>query len=432
MTGLTVEAVRSWRPDALAEAAIHIGSAQEAVDAQVRAARAAMTRLSDHWHGDAAQAAAQRMASEATTGFALADALESVRSTLASGAVDLGQARAAVLATVDAATAAGFTVAGDGRVAAPTLPPVITAPGDPDGAGAGRDAAQRALNNEAQELAETIATALLDVANTDQLVAGRLAEVEVPQTLQSAVDAYLQRAFSSGDVVGALGPVGAGGVALAQVIQGVLKSATKSRAYLGFLSASTAPITHYSAMVESFAKADAAMDAFANGRPLNPTLARFLGPQATGALRVAGKVFLPLTVLSGGIDVVTGGGYEGARGWATRGFGLAGAAGASALIAVGTTSLALGPVGLAVAGGAVLAYGAWSLGNLVWDNREAIGDFFASAGGAIADGWTATTDAVSSAVSDAADWAENQVGKAQDALADLGQGALNVISGGLW
>jgi uncharacterized protein YukE len=431
MAALTLEVVRSWRPEALADAATGVSTAQQAVDAQVQAARSAMTRLNDHWQGDAAQAAAQRMASEATSGFALADALESARSALASGATDLGRAKSAVLATVDAATAAGFTVAGDGRVTAPTLPPVMTAAGDPDGAGERRDAEQRALNEEAQEHADAISTALQDVATTDEQVADKLAAVEVPQTLQSAVDAYLQRAFASGDVIGALGAVGAGGVALAQVIQGVMKSATKGKAYLDFLKASSAPITHYAAMVENFAKADAAMDAFMNGKPLNPTLARILGPQVTSAVRVAGKAFLPLTVLTGVADMFTGGGYDGARGWATRGFGLAGAAGAGTLIAVGTGALALGPVGLAVAGGAVLAYGAWSVGNLIWDNREAIGDFVSSAGKAVWDGATTAWNATTDAVSDAADWAGDQVDKAKDAAADFGKGALNVLSGGL-
>ncbi|TKR23915.1 hypothetical protein FA014_08775 [Cellulomonas hominis] len=432
MGALTLEVVRSWRPEALAEAATGVGTAQQAVDAQVRAAKSAMTRLSDHWQGDAAQAAAQRMASEATTGFALADALESARSALASGSADLSRAKSAVLSTVDAATAAGFTVAGDGRVTAPTLPPVMTAAGDPDGAGAQRDAQQRALNTEAQEHADAISTALQDVATTDQQVADKLSAVEVPQTLQSAVDAYLQRAFASGDVIGALGSVGAGGIALAQVIKGVMKSATKGKAFLDFLRASGAPITHYQAMLDNFAKADAAMDVFKNGKPAAEWMTKLLGARGAGLLRTAGKAFLPLTVLTGLADTVTGGGYDGARGWATRGFGLAGAAGAGTLIAVGTGALALGPVGLAVAGGAVLAYGAWSVGNLIWDNREAIGDFVSTAGKAVWDGATTAWNATTDAVSDAADWAGDQVDKAKDAVSDFGKGALNVLSGGLW
>lgn len=430
MAALTLDVVRSWRPEALADAATGVGTAQEAVDAQVRAAKAAMTRLTDHWQGDAAQAAAQRMASEATSGFALADALESARSALASGATDLSRAKSAVLSTVDTAVAGGFRVDGDGRVTAPTLPPVMTAAGDPDGAGAQRDAEQRALNADAQVHADAIATALQDVATTDQRVADSLSAVEVPQTLASAVDAYLQRAFASGDVIGALGSVGAGGIALAQVIKGVMKSAGKSKAFLDFLKASSAPITHYAAMVENFAKADAALDVFKNGKPAAEWMTKLLGQKGVGALRTAGKAFLPLTVVTGLADVVTGGGYEGARGWATRGFGLAGAGGAGALLAAG--ALGLGPVGLAVAGGAVLAYGAWSLGNLVWDNREAIGDFLGSAGKTVWNAGAAAVDWTKDAASNAVDWAGDQVSKAKDAVSDFGKGALDVVSFGLF
>jgi uncharacterized protein YukE len=428
MAALTLEVVRGWRPEALAEAATGVATAQQTVESQVEAARSAITRLTDVWDGDAARAASERMAREATTGFELADALEAARSALAAGATDLGRARSAVLSTVDAAVAAGFRVDDDGRVTAPTLPPVMTAAGDPDGAAARRDADQRALNDEAEQHAEAIGSALTAVATTDQQVADRLSAVEVPQTLASAVDAYLQRAFESGDVIAALGGVGAGGVALAQVIQGVVKSATKSTAYLQFLKASGAPITHYQAMLDNFAKADAALDAFKNGKPGGGFLGKIIGSRAAGLL---GKAFLPLTVVTGVVDTVTGGGYDGARGWATRAFGLGGAVGAGALLAAGAGVVALGPVGLAVAGGAVLAYGAWSLGNLVWDNREAIGDFLGSAAGHVKDAavgaWNATTDAVSGA----ADWAGEQVDKAKDAVSDFGKGALDVVSFGL-
>ncbi|HEY0215423.1 MAG TPA: hypothetical protein VGC57_03410 [Cellulomonas sp.] len=426
MAALTIDVVRGWRPAALSEAATGVGTAQEQVDAQVLAARTAMNQLAEVWEGDAARAAAERMAREATTGFALADALGAARTALDTGAADLGRAREVLLTTIDTVQADGFTVGGDGRVTAPTLPPVMTAAGDPDGAGARRDAAQRTLNTQAGEHAEQIASALGDVAATDQAVSARLAAVEVPQTLSSAVDAYLQRAFSGGDVLGALGAVGAGGIALAQVIQGVLKSATKGSAFLKFLQASAAPITHYDAMVANFARADAALDLFKNGKAGGGILRFVVGSRAATLL---GKAFLPLTVVTGLADVVTGGGYEGARGWATRGFGLAGAGGAVALL--GATALGLGPVGIAVAGAAVLAYGAWSVGNLIWDNREAIGDFVSSAAGHVKDAavgaWNATTDAVSSAT----DWAGEQLDKAKDTVSDFGKGALDVLSFGL-
>ena len=178
-------------------------------------------------------------------------------------------------------------------------------------------------------------------------------------------------------------------------------------------------------MVKNFAKADEMLDIFSNGATNGGILRFVVGAKAATAI---GKAFLPLTVLTGGIDAVTGGGYEGGRGWATRGFGAAGALGAGALLASGAGLIALGPVGLGIAGAAVLAYGAWSLGNLVYDNREAIGDFFQSVGGHIADGASAAWNATTGAVSDATEWAGDRLEDAGDAVAEVGKGALHVVS----
>ncbi|MFI2753740.1 hypothetical protein ACGIF2_09925 [Cellulomonas sp. P22] len=459
-TTLTIDAVRAWRPEALADAAVGVGTAHEAVAAEVNAAKAAVERLTSVWHGPAADAAAERMAREATTGTALADALEHARSALVAGAADIGAARTALLSTVASIQDEGFTVAADGAVTPRTLPPVMTAPGDPTGAAAARDSRQRALNAAAVDHSAQLGTALAVVAVADTLTADRLAKVEVPQVLEAAVQAYLQRLTDSHDALGALGSVGAGGVALAMVVKKGIGTATKGSAYLQFLKASFAPITDYGTMVNNFAKSDEMLDLFSNGSKNGGILRFVIGSKAATAV---GKIFLPLTVVTGGIDAITGGGYEGARGWATRGFGAAGALGAGALIASGAGLIALGPVGLAVAGAAVLAYGAWSVGNLVWDNREAIGNFFQSVGGHIADGasaawrattgvasdawnattgaasdaWNATTGAASDAwnattgaVSDATDWAGDRLSDAGNAIADAGKGALHTLSFG--
>jgi hypothetical protein len=101
------------------------------------------------------------------------------------------------------------------------------------------------------------------------------------------------------------------------------------------------------------------------------------GAPLAGVRRVLGRVFLPATAVLGVLDAGTGGGYEGARGTAARLLGAAGAAGAVGVVALSN------PVGLTIAGGAVLAYGAWSLGNLAWDNRRAVGSFFRRAAGGI-------------------------------------------------
>lgn len=98
------------------------------------------------------------------------------------------------------------------------------------------------------------------------------------------------------------------------------------------------------------------------------------GLQESRVARLAGRAALPLTVLSGGHDVITGGGYDGARGVATRAFGAAGALGGAALL-LGVAN----PIGATVAGAAVLGYGAWSLGNMVYDHRAEIAESFVAA-----------------------------------------------------
>ena len=437
-TTLTIDAVRAWRPEALADAAVGVGTAREAVAAEVSAAKSAVERLTSVWHGSAADAAAERMAKEAATGTALADALEHARSALVAGAADIGAARTALLSTVTSIQDDGFTVASDGAVTPRTLPPVMTAPGDPTGAAAARDARQRALNAAAVDHSAQLGTALAVVAVADKLTADRLAKAEVPQGLEAAVQAYLQRLMDGQDALAALGSAGAGGVALAMVVKKGISTATKGNAYLQFLKASFAPITDYGTMVNNFAKSDEMLDLFSKGAKNGGILRFVVGSKAATAV---GKLFLPLTVVTGGIDAITGGGYEGGRGWATRGFGAAGALGAGALIASGAGLIALGPVGLGIAGAAVIAYGAWSVGNLVWDNREAIGDFFQSVGGHIADGataaWRATAgvatdawNATTSAVSEATTWAGDRLSDAGDAISDFGKGALKTLSFG--
>lgn len=90
--------------------------------------------------------------------------------------------------------------------------------------------------------------------------------------------------------------------------------------------------------------------------------------------KLLGKAFLPLTAITGVVDVFTGGGHDGWRGWATRGFGLAGAAGAATLLLGGAALVASAPVTATVAAVAVTAYGLWSAGSYVYDNWGTIRD----------------------------------------------------------
>lgn len=141
------------------------------------------------------------------------------------------------------------------------------------------------------------------------------------------------------------------------------------------------------------------------------------------ARTVLGRAFLPLTFLGGISDAVTGGGYDGARGAATR---VAGALGAGGALALGATYLglaALGPVGVALAAGAVIGYGLWSLGNLVYDHREQIGAFFGRVGSGLATGARHVGEAVTRTV----DSARQALSEGAAAAADTGRRVVDVL-----
>ena len=276
------------------------------------------------WSGAASDAAAERAAEMARTGYKLADALETARKALSTGATEIGRSRTHLLNVISSAREQGFTVSSDGAVTARTLPPVMTTPGDAGGALDARNAEQERLNDRAGEIAGDIARALQQVSDADGRTAEKLTGIEIPQTLESAVDAYLERAWASKDLIGALGATAVGGLALAQTLKNSFKLFGKSKALLNFLKSSSAPISDYATFLRNMGAADDAIAEFMKGKS-NGGFARFL----VGAKRARflGKVFLPITVLTGAMDAVTGGGYDGARGWATRGFGAAGAVG---------------------------------------------------------------------------------------------------------
>lgn len=213
-----------------------------------------------------------------------------------------------------------------------------------------------------------------------------------------------------------------GSLALGQSVKDGLRLGTKSSAYAQYVRAAFAPVDgRQRAALRWRARYDAGLERFRYGNPNGGVLGRVIGVRAA---TIAGRFFLPLTALSGLDDIRTGGGYDGARGVATRAFGAVGAVGAIGVLAMSN------PIGLTIAGAAVLAYGAWSLGNLIWDNREAMGDFLSSAASWVGDAW----DTAGSAVAGAVDWARDKVGqvtgKVADGLADLGKGALSVLSFG--
>ena len=234
--------------------------------------------------------------------------------------------------------------------------------------------------------------------------------------VEAAVRDYLQKLRDSGDWLGALGGVG-GAIAGGLAAKDAFKVLSKSGALLRFLNHSSKPITDIAAFERNMAAADAALAEFMRGKPNGGVLRFAMGSRAAG---VVGKAFLPLTVVTGAMDAVTGGGYDGARGWATRGFGAAGAIGAGTLLASSAGLVALGPIGLGVAGAAVIGYGAWSAGNFIWDHREQIGDAVSTA-----------TEWTGERLSDAKDWAGERLSDAGEAAQDIGKKAVSTLSFGL-
>ncbi|MBA2954697.1 hypothetical protein GON03_10210 [Nocardioides sp. MAH-18] len=424
MSTLSIPQVRQWRPAALETAATAVGAASTAVDDQARSLSSALEGALTDAGGRWADAARDRAADEARIGAQLADALDTARQVLSRGAGDIGRARTLLLDTISAAQADGFQIGDDGTVTAPTLPPVLTSPDHAEAAVAARNADQQRLNDRAQGIADDIAHALEAVADADRTAARGLGDVEFPQTLESAVDAYLDRAWQTRDLLGALGAAGAGAVSLAALLKKSVGLFGRSKSFLDFLKSSTAPITDYETFLRNINASDDALKAFVNGKA-DGGLARFL--IGARAAKLAGKVFLPLTVATGAMDAVTGGGYDGARGWATRGFGLAGAAGGGALLASSAGLIALGPVGVGIAGAAVLGYGAWTLGNYVYDHWDDITEF----GGKALD-WTGDRlDDVADAADAATDWAGDRLADAGNALEDAGKSAVHTVTLGL-
>lgn len=424
MSTLTIPQVRAWHPDALDTAASAVGTASTAVDTQATSVAQALEPALATGSGAWADAARERAADEAKIGKKLADALDTARQALTDGATDIGHARTKLLDTISSAQAGGFTVADDGSVTAPTLPPVLTAPDQADAAITARNQHQQELNGQAQGIADDIGAALQAVATADSTTASALSAISFPQTLESAVDAYLDRAWQTKDFLGELGAAGAGAVSLAALLKKSVGLFGRSKSFLDFLKSSTAPITDYETFLRNINASDDALKAFVNGKA-NGGFARFL--IGAKAAKIAGKVFLPLTVVTGAMDAVTGGGYDGARGWATRGFGLAGAAGAGTLLASSAGLIALGPVGAGIAGAAVLGYGAWTLGNYVYDHWDDITEF----GGKALD-WTGDRlGDVADAAGAATDWAGDKLSDAGDALADAGKSTVHTLSFGL-
>lgn len=352
----TIADVRAWQTGSLWSTADGLTAAAGALDEEVNAIRKAMDAATVEWRGPAADAARERVIRELRDGDALVAAVRAVRDLLLRAAGELGSARAELLVAVEGAFAGGFRVADDGSVAVAPLPPVMTTPAGAAAAAAEREARQSELQCRAGGVGGVVAAALQAVIDADLFIADGLNRIEVPASMQARVDELLGAAGGQNSLDGFLA-WGAGGVAAFQGAKGTLKLADK---FLALLTG------NYDRLV--FGPSDGGLLRHALGTP---------------NARLLGKAFLPLTMASGLYDTFGPSDYDGAREWASRGFGLAGATGAVGLMGAagmlgpGAAGLmiAAGPVGLGVAGAAVVAYGAWELGNLVYDNHEAIEHF---------------------------------------------------------
>lgn len=394
-----LDVVSAWRPEDLLDQADQLMGRASTVEDHASAVRRGLADALDDAGGAWATTAQQRAEQEGRRGAALAGALVSAARALRVGAAGLGAAREVLVAAVERARAAGFAVTDDGQVV-----PLAPEPAAPRGLGGPERLAWSVAPQQvaAREVAEhqrathqaEVQAALAGVAEADRSLADALAAVAVPETLPSVLAAHQARTTLLGDRVAALGAVGGAVV--------VGKAANDARS----LRTGTRRLRTYASLVRTGAPAavvEESRRAFAFGTATRPVL------------KVVGRVSLPSTVLSGFTDAATGGGHDGVRGWATRGFGTAGSVGAAAVLA-GT---ALGPGAVVVGGAAVLAYGAWTAGSHVVDHWDQVED----AGDAAGDWLGAQGEEAAGEVAEAVEWAHDRLAAAAadgvDALGEL-------------
>lgn len=122
----------------------------------------------------------------------------------------------------------------------------------------------------------------------------------------------------------------------------------------------------------------------------------------SSAKGMLGKVFAPATMVTGAVDLVTGGGDKGAHGVATRvmgGVGFLGGAGGTTIMAAEAIGLTVPGVGEVLVGGALIAYGGYALGNYIYKNRQAIWNGMKSVGHTAANVYHDVSNTVSSVTS---------------------------------
>lgn len=188
-----------------------------------------------------------------------------------------------------------------------------------------------------------------------------------------------------------------GGIATANALKKIWGAGKGLLQLRGFFDALRHPATGFGALTR-FEKVRDAIEAL-------------LATRKTGIMGMLSRIALPITALQGAWQAVMGTGYEGWRDIAGRAFGAVGAIGAATLL-IGGTALAA-PIATAAAIG-VAAYGVWSAGNYVYDNRAAIGQFVSRAAEGVS---TWATDQATRALDSARDWARGFLGLGRPAAA---------------
>lgn len=323
--------VGGWSTLALRESARRVHEAADVVEEHLREVPAALDAATPEQTED-----------EVRSGQLLLKALRHARWAMHEGAANLDAALAELTEATTHAVAEGLTVLED--------------PGSHSAA---------------------ISIALDRVAMTDTATAEALHGIQFPESLASRIAAYLDRVVVTRQVVASLGEEGAGALSAGKVAKGAGSVVGKGSAYVRFLRTSLVGLTRSQTVLRNVGTANRALRQFTTGSANGGALRFLLG---TRIARGVGWIFLPLTIITGVIDLVTGGGDSGVRGWTNRLLGLAGASGASVLLVTRLRWTVAGPAALSLAGAAVLAFSVWSLGTMAWDHRARIGTFLSALG----------------------------------------------------
>lgn len=363
---ITVGTVRRWEPEALHRAAEAVEKAASSLIQESHKIEGTENALRSRWTGQAGEAALRKLETHRTRGRELAGSLDSASVALTIGARQIASARDTLQRVCDEASARGFTVCDDGSV-------VSTRPiGAMDVARIARahpntdlDQAvkqvKEAADAEAGQIARTVKAQLEAAAQADRALAEALSSLRIPQELQSPIGGRKMRRTLLDDLYNKTDTLRKG-----------QKFGTKLAAFRDFISAARKHGLKGNAGKEA---ASALASAFGMASAEDVSI-------ITKSAKVAGasKKVLPwVAALSGAKDAITGGGYRGTRGTVTRVLGAAGTVGTAVTTAVSLGALACPPVGIAVAAGAATLYGAWSLGNALYDNHATISKFAAHA-----------------------------------------------------